>query len=166
MVKIEVDTSEMSDFFAKCKQAGSGELKKEFELFLEGIGMEFLRIIQDEIISKNMVVTRLLLSSFQKGEKENVWEINQGDLTLEIGTNVEYAKFVNDGHWNDHRFVPGVWGNNNKFYYIPGEKTGIALRSKYVEGKHYWESGLKIIEKMIPGFLENKMQDWLNKYFE
>lgn len=164
MVKIEVDTSELGAFFDKCIKAGNGELKKEFESFLEGIGMEFLRIIQDEIISKQVVDTRLLLSSFQKGENDNVWELNQGSLTLEVGTNVEYAKFANDGHWQDKRFVPGHW-SGDRFVYDKNEKSGMMLTAKRVEGKHYWESGIEVLEKMIPEFLERKLQEWLDNYF-
>lgn len=164
MVKIEVDTSELSNFFDKCIRAGSGDLKKEFESFLEGIGMEFLRVIQDEIVSKQVVDTRLLLSSFQKGDNENVWILNEGSLTLEVGTNVKYAKYANDGHWQNKRFVPGHW-SGDRFIYNPGEKTGMMLTAKRVEGKKYWESGIKVIEKMLPGLLEIKMQEWLNKYF-
>lgn len=164
MVKIEVDTSELGAFFDKCIKAGNGELKKEFELFLEGIGMEFLRIIQDEIISKQVVDTRLLLTSFQKGENDNVWELNQGNLILEVGTNVAYAKFANDGHWQDKRFVPGHW-SGDRFVYNQNEKSGMMLTAKRIEGKHYWESGIEILEKMIPEFLERKLQEWLDKYF-
>lgn len=164
MAKIEIDTSDLSTFFDKCKKAGSGDLKKEFELFLEGIGMEFLRVIQDEIVSKQVVDTRLLLSSFQKGDNDNVWILNEGSLTLEVGTNVKYAKYVNDGHWQNKRFVPGHW-SGDRFIYNPGEKSGMMLTAKRVEGKHYWESGIAIIEKMMPDFLERKMQDWLDKYF-
>lgn len=164
MVKIEVDTSELSNFFDKCIRAGSGDLKKEFESFLEGIGMEFLRVIQDEIVSKQVVDTRLLLSSFQKGDNENVWILNEGSLTIEVGTNVKYAKYANDGHWQNKRFVPGHW-SGDRFIYNPGEKTGMMLTAKRVEGKKYWESGIKVIEKMLPGLLERKMQEWLNKYF-
>lgn len=165
MVKIEVDTSELNDFFEKCNRAGSGELKKEFNLWIEAVGMEFLRIIQDEIISKKVVDTRLLLSSFTKGDNENVYQLNEGSLTLEVGTNVEYAKFANDGHWQDRRFVPGIWWSDGRFYYIPGESTGMMLKAKFVEGAHYWESGIKIMEKMIPQLLERKMQQWLDNYF-
>lgn len=170
MVKIEVDTSELSYFFDKCIKAGSGDLKKEFELFLEGIGMDFLRIIQDEITSRQIVVNRNLLASFQKGKKDNVWELNGGDLTLEVGTNVEYAKFVNDGHWQNKRFVPGdvVIGSDGKveeFTYNPSAKTGIMLTARKVEGKKYWENGIKTLEKIMPRELEAKMQEWLNKYF-
>lgn len=170
MAKIEVDTSELSAFFDKCLKAGNGDLKKEFDLFLEGIGMDFLRIIQDEIISKEVKDTRDLLASFQKGENDNVWIHNSGALTLEVGTNVQYAKYVNDGHWQNRRFIPGdvVIGKDGKvkeFKYNPSAKTGIMLTAKRVEGKHYWESGIKIIEAMLPKFLDAKIQQWLEQYF-
>lgn len=164
MVEIEVDTSELRSFFDKCVKAGGGELKREFELFLEGIGMEFLRIIQDEIISKQVVDTRLLLNSFQKGEKDNVWELNQGNLILEIGTNVDYAKYANDGHWQDKRFIPGKW-SNDRFVYDPNEKSGMMLTAKRVEGKHYWENAIEVLERTIPDCLDSKLQEWLDKYF-
>lgn len=170
MVKIEVDTSELSTFFDKCIRAGSSDLKKEFELFLEGVGMEFLKIVQDEIISKQIVDNRLLLSSFQKGEKDNLWELDGGFLTLEVGTNVKYAKYVNDGHWQDRRFIPadvvmGADGKVEDFTYNPSAKTGVMLHARKVEGKKYWESAIEILEKMIPNFLEKKMQQWLDSYF-
>lgn len=41
----------------------------------------------------------------------------------------------------------------------------MVLKQQWVEGYHYWESGLKIIEEMIPKLLENKLQAWLNDYF-
>lgn len=167
MVKIEVDTSEMNGFFEKCNRLGGGELKKEFELWLEAVGMEFLRIIEDEIISKNVIDTSNLVDSFTKGDDENVWSLSDGNLTLEVGTNVKYAKYANDGHWQDRRFVPGDVvldgsGKVVKFKYRAGANTGIMLTAKYVEGKKYWESGLRIIEKMIPKLMERKMIQWLN----
>ena len=72
MASVEVNVAELNEFFNKCSRI-SDDLKKQLNLFLEGLGNEFLRVIQDEIISKGVVDTRLLLSSFQKGDKDNVW---------------------------------------------------------------------------------------------
>lgn len=164
------DFSEYKDFFAKMKQAAGGDFKKQMALFLEGMGFEFLRIVEDEIIRREVVDTRLLLISFHKGESNNVWELNEGDLTLEVGTNVKYAAYVNDGHWTNPkgvstRFVPRVW-NGNKFIYQPGAKTGMLLKQKWVEGRHYWDSAIRIMEKMIPDLIESAMQQWLDQYFQ
>lgn len=163
MASIEVDISELENFFDKCSRI-SGDLKVQLNIFLEGLGYEFLRVLQDEIISKGVVDTRLLLSSFQKGDRDNVWNLSEGDIELEVGTNVKYAKYANDGHWQNRRFVPGKWAGD-RFIYDPGAKTGMMLTAKRVEGKHYWESGIKIIEAMLPKFLDAKIQQWLEQYF-
>ena len=118
---------------------------------------------------------RLLLSGFHKGDSNNIWEISDGGLTLTVGTNVEYAAFVNDGHWTcgngkDMRFVPGdvvtdSSGKIKEFHYNKNAKTGMMLKQKFVKGKHYWESGIRIMEKILPGVIEAKMQEWLDSYF-
>lgn len=167
---VKVDASEAKAFFDRMGAAARGDFRKELELFLEGIGNEFLRVIEDEIIRRNVVDTRLLLNSFHKGHGENVWELSEGDLTLEVGTNVEYAAWVEHGHWTNKqgqagRWVPGVW-SGGKFTYTPGAKTGMYLKQKFIPGRHYYESGLRIIERMLPKLLDAKMQEWLNSYFK
>lgn len=159
----------MNDFFEKCASAGNGDFKKALGEVVEGLGTEFLRIIQDEIIRLKVIDTRLLLSGFHKGDSNNIWEISDGGLTLTVGTNVEYAAFVNDGHWTcgkgeAMRFVPGYW-KGDRFQYDPSAGTGMMLKQKFVQGRHYWEHGISIMEKMLPGIVEAKMQEWLDNYF-
>ena len=98
-----------------------------------------------------------------------VWELSDGDLTLEVGTNVEYAGYVNDGHWTNpkgvqRRWVPGYW-EGDRFIYDPSAKTGMLLKQHWVEGAHYFESALRIYEKMFQTEAENKLQEWLERYF-
>lgn len=166
---VEFDFGEIRAFLARLRQAAQGDFKKEIELFMEGLGLEFLRLVEDEIIRREVMDTRLLLVSFEKGGSDNVWEVSDEGLTLEVGTNVAYAAYVNDGHWTnpkgvDSRFVPGVW-SGDRFIYQPGAKTGMVLKQKWVEGSHYWESALRILERMYPDLLDAKLQDWLDKYF-
>lgn len=163
------DFSEFKAFLEKIERAGKGEFRKEFELFLEGIGNEFLRILEDEIIRRQVTDTRLLLASFHKGDANNVWEIKEGGLALEVGTNVEYAKYVEDGHWTnpkgaDRRFVPGYW-EGDRFIYDPSAKTGMVLKQHWVEGKHYFQSALRILDAIYPEMLEKKLQEWIDSYF-
>ena len=164
-----LEADEMKEFFEKCRRAGNGVFKRELSLFLEGISLEFLRIIEDEIIRLKVMDTRLLLNSFHKGEDENVWRLSDSGLTLEVGTNVEYASYVNDGHWTckkgeKMRFVPGYW-SGNRFIYDSSAKSGMMLKQNWVKGAHYWESGLRILDKMLPGLIEAKLQLWINSYF-
>ena len=164
-----LEADEMKEFFEKCRRAENGVFKRELSLFLEGIGLEFLRIIEDEIIRLKVMDTRLLLNSFHKGSSGTVWKLSDDGLTLEVGTNVEYASYVNDGHWTckkgeKMRFVPGYW-SGNRFIYDSSAKSGMMLKQNWVKGAHYWESGLRILDKMLPGLIEAKLQQWINSYF-
>lgn len=165
---VDIDMSEFKEFFGNVG-AAKGDFRKEFELFLEGLGNEFLRILQDEIVRRQVMDSRLLLSSFEKDSEGNVWSIQEGGLVLEVGTNIEYAGYVNDGHWTnpkgvERRFIPGYW-EGDRFIYDPAAKGGMMLKQHWVEGKHYWESALRILDKIYPEMLENKLQEWLDSYF-
>lgn len=91
MAEITIDMSEYERFFARLREAGSGAFKQEVQLFFEGLGYEFLRVIQQEIISAGAVDTRLMLASFSKGGADNVWQVSDGGLTLTVGSTVDYA---------------------------------------------------------------------------
>ena len=139
-------------------------MKEEMTLWLEAVGEDFLRVVQDEIIRRNVVDTRLLLASFERGSDGNVWEISDGGLTLEVGTNVQYAEWVENGHSQQPgRFIPGSW-DGDRFVYEPGAKTGMVLKASWVNGRHYFESALRIYDKIFQASAEAKLQEWLDKY--
>ena len=166
---VEFNVDAFLPFFDRLKQAARGDFKKELERFIQALGAEFLRVVEDEIIRRQVIDTRLLLASFHEGGDGNVWNIGDDGLMLEVGTNVSYASYVNDGHWTnpkgvDRRFVPGTWAGD-RFIYDPGAKTGMVLKQKWVEGAHYFDSAVRIFEKMFPDMLETKLQDWINRYF-
>lgn len=166
---VDIDMSEFKDFFAKVDRAAKGDFRKEMEQSLEATGNEFLRILQDEIIRRKVIDSRLLLQSFEKGSDGNVWSIEENGLTLEVGTNLNYASYVNDGHWTNpkgikKRWVPGYW-RGDRFIYDPKAKTGMLLKQHWVEGAHYWESALRILDKMFPTIVDAKLQQWMDSYF-
>ena len=169
MKYVNIDTSDAGRFFDALEAAARGGFRKELELFLEGLGVEFLRIVEDEIIRREVLDTRLLLASFHKGDSNNVWDITDGGLTLEVGSTLKYAGYVNDGHWTNpkgvaRRFVPGYW-EGDRFIYDPEAEGGMVLKQKWVDGKPYWDSALRILDKMMPEFLDAKLQEWLDNYF-
>ena len=179
-MSVEFDFKDFEKFINKLLGAAGGDFKKELTSFMQGLGNEFLRIVQDEIIRRKTMNTRLLLNSFHQGHEDNVWEISIDGLTLEVGTNVEYAKWVNDGHWTSNdstpgtfimkngqraRFVPGYW-SGDEFIYDPNSGGGMTLVERWVEGSHYWEGAIKILEKMYPKMLDEMLQKWLDKYFK
>lgn len=169
MKYVDFDTAGADKFFDALEAAARGGFRKELELFLEGLGNEFLRIVEDEIIRRKVLDTRLLLASFHKGDGNNLWELTEGNLTLEVGSTLEYAGYVNDGHWTnpkgvDRRFVPGYW-QGDRFIYDPTAEGGMVLRQHFVDGKPYFDSALRILDKMLPEFLDKKLQEWLDNYF-
>ena len=93
---IEIDCSQLEAFIKQVDAAGNGVLKEELKKYLQALGTEFLRVVEDEIIRRNVVDTRLLLNSFHKGSGDNLWLLSEGGLTLEIGTNVKYASYAID----------------------------------------------------------------------
>ena len=166
---VEIDLGNFEDFIKRLQSAAQGDFKNELTLFMQGLGAEFLRIVEDEIIRRKVMDSRLLLASFHQGDANNVWEVNDSGLTLEVGTNVKYATYVNDGHWTnpkgvERRWIPGRW-DGHRFIYDPNAKTGMLLKQKWVEGSHYWEGAIKIFEKIFPEILEAKLREWLDKYF-
>lgn len=173
---MNIDATELRQFVEKLEKAGrGGEFKKELTRFLDSLGVDFLAHVQDAIIQAGSVDTRLLSNSFQKSGEGNVFIAQEGGLRLEVGTNVEYASFVNDGHWLnpkgiDMRWVPGHWtgppgDKNAKFIYEPGAKTGMLLKQDWIEGTHYFDDSVRLMERIMPMYMEGKMQEWIDKYF-
>lgn len=167
---MSIDATELRRFVERLNQAGRGKgFEKELSRFLDAIAVEFLSYVQDFIIQAGSVDTRLLLNSFQKSGEGSVFIAQEGSLQIEVGTNVEYASFVNDGHWLnpkgvDMRWVPGEW-QGERFIYQPGAKTGMLLKQKWIEGSHYFDDAIRLMERMAPQFMERKMQQWLEQYF-
>lgn len=163
---VDIDMSEFKEFFAQMERAAKGDFRKELELYLEGVGFDFLKFVQDEIKCRKVMDTRLLLDSFEKGNDGNIWELTDGGLTLEVGTNVKYASWVENGHTQQPgRFIPGYL-QGDRFIYDSEAKGGIVLKEKRVKGKHYFDSALRIYEKIFKASAEVKLQEWIEKYFE
>lgn len=177
---ISADFSEFQNFFNSLGNAAKGDFKQALGTFLEGLGDEFLRMVQDEFISRHKNTGYgLLISSFSKDDDHNVWRYSDSNLTLEVGSSVNYAGYVNDGHrtfdpsktshftlksGEEARFVPGRW-QGNRFIYDPGADGGMVLKYKWVEGLHFWEAAMHSMEALCPALLEVKLQQWINSYF-
>ncbi|PRS29929.1 HK97 gp10 family phage protein [Bacillus pumilus] len=161
----------LDQFIEELDAAINGGLRAEYEQWLEAMGYQFLDIVQDEIIRTKTVDARRLLNSFQKGDRENVFSMDSGGLTLDVGTNLEYASYTNDGHFTidpsknqDRRWVPGRWVGD-RFEYDPNAETGMLLKFQWVEGTGYWDNALTIFERMFERALDNKLQRWINQQF-
>ncbi|KAB3536384.1 HK97 gp10 family phage protein [Bacillus safensis] len=153
---------------SQLQTAGDGGLKSEYQDWLEDMGLQFLDIIQDELIKENAVDTGRLLRSFTQGDKENHFLISKGGLTLEVGTQLEYASYVNDGHATsssgERRWVPGRW-TGSRFEYDPNASTGMMLASQWIDGNGYWDHAVMLYEQMFEQSLDRKLQSWFDRHF-
>lgn len=175
---VTYDFSEYRAFFEKMG-AASKDFHKQLEQWLDAMGVEFLNEVREQIISRNVKRTTLLLHSFEKGSEGNVWEADLGALRLEVGTSIEYALWANNGHrtfgpsktkhfklpnGEDARFVPGYW-SGDEFIYDPSAKGGMVLKFHWVEGKHYFDAALKVFAPVFEKSFERKLEEWLASYF-
>ncbi|TWM32592.1 hypothetical protein CHCC14821_1144 [Bacillus paralicheniformis] len=146
-------------------KAGQSGFRTEAAKWLEEAGTDFLDLVRNEIVRAGSIDTGSLLHSFKRGAEGNRWEIEKGGLTLEVGTELEYASFVNDGHWtggkDEVRWIPGQW-HSGRFQYDPGSSSGMALKRRWVKGTGYWEHALYIFERLFEKRLHERLQTWLN----
>ncbi len=116
--------------------------------------MRMGNIYQAEIIPNVPVDTSRLVDSifvFGEGIPQDY---------VEVGTNVEYALYVNDGHIQHKRFLPAdkltVGG---KAKYLKDNSKGIMLRERYVQGAFFMEKGMTSakprLERLIESFMRN-----------
>lgn len=78
---------------------------------------------------------------------------------VEVGTDVEYALYVNDGHIQHKRFLPAEKlsvGGKAKYLKDSNQK-GIMLSEKYVQGAFFMEKGFNSakprLERLVNSFM-------------
>jgi Bacteriophage HK97-gp10, putative tail-component len=157
-----MSNSDIEAFARRLEKLAGGELKRELAEWLERAGLEFLDMVQQEIVRTGTINTKTLLQSFEKGNGDNVWRLNQGGLTLEVGTHVEYASAVNDGHWQERRFVPGEF-RGGRFIYSPHASTGMLLKAKWVKGTNYWDAAIAVMDRQFEQMLDRLLQRYLDQ---
>ena len=161
---IDIDVSSLEGFARAC-EAARADLKPYLGKTLDEIGEEFLEIVQENIMRAENVDPRLMLSSFSKGSGYGIYELDMGGLTLTVGTHVKYAKWVNDGHRQQPgRFVPGVW-SGKRFTYIPGARTGMVLKASFVQGSHFFDKSVQVLQRMFPEMADRAFEQFFKRYF-
>ncbi len=79
---------------------------------------------------------------------------------IEVGTNVEYALYVNDGHVQHRRFLPAdklTVGGKTK-YLKNGNQKGIMLSERYVNGAFFMEKGMQSAKPRLERLAESFMR--------
>lgn len=79
---------------------------------------------------------------------------------VEVGTNVEYALYLNDGHVQHKRFLPAdrlTVGGKTK--YLKNKKqAGIMLSERYVAGTFFLEKGMQNAKPRLQSLIESFME--------
>lgn len=79
---------------------------------------------------------------------------------VEVGTNVEYALCVNDGHVQHRRFLPAdklTVGGRTKYLKNSNQK-GIMLSERYVNGAFFMEKGMQSAKPRLERLAESFMR--------
>ena len=79
---------------------------------------------------------------------------------VEVGTNVEYALYVNDGHVQHKRFLPAEKlsvGGKSKYLKSANAK-GIMLSERYVKGAFFMEKGMNTAEPRLKTLVNSFME--------
>ena len=140
------------DFIKRAEAVVDNWDEKKLELMqkLGGVSLE-------EISPLIPVDTSRLVSSFQIGTVTPNY--------AEVGTNVDYALYVNDGHVQHRRFLPlsylSAKGRRLYMKNVKGnrESKGIMLKERYIPGTFFLEKGMKQAEARMKKALESWMED-------
>ena len=110
--------------------------------------------IKDELENGKHVDTSRLISSisvFGEGRPQDY---------IEVGTNVEYALYVNDGHVQHKRRLKAdrlTVGGKTK-YLKNRNQTGITLSERYVAGSFFMEKGMQDAKPRLNRLVESFLQ--------
>ena len=78
---------------------------------------------------------------------------------IEVGTNVHYALYVNDGHVQHRRFLPAErLSAGGRAKYLKDGAKGIMLSERYVSGKHFMEKGFTDAKPRLETLVNSFMQ--------
>ena len=111
-------------------------------------------IYHSEVIPNVPVDTSRLVDSI------SVFTDGIPDDYVEVGTNVKYALFVDEGHVQHKRFLPieRLSAGGRQKYIKDKKQRGIMLSERYVQGSHFIDKGMATakprLERLIASFME------------
>lgn len=129
----------------------------------------FIRSFLTEMGMRAMAQTKKL-TPVDTGRLRNAWELSdvyrKGDeLYIVLFNPVEYASFIEDGHMQRNRFVPGSF-LGGKFEYIPGYPFGMVLQNKWIPGYHMARISITKIEQEMPRRFDAAFQKFISRLEE
>lgn len=153
--------------FQKRMEKMNRNLPQALEKIMYQLGEELLNYVINEIGSQDLIDTGALWNSFSQGDKNNIWQFDadRNTLTLEVGSNLPYAEYLNDGYTIDKSyFVPGYWNGVGKFIYDPDAKGGFMVRPRSFIGRKYFDIALQDFQGGMQALLQKLLQaelEWM-----
>ncbi len=159
---------QMANFFATLGR-NAFNFKGELQVWLRAWCEEFLDDVVSEIEKRQVIDTGILKESFQKGDTLNVWIETDSGLTIEVGSMVDYAAPVNDGHYTcppgvEQRWVPGYF-LGNRFVYDRLSKTGMLIKQQFIDARPFFTAVERYASEDFVDYMSVRIDEYLNKIF-
>lgn len=95
------------------------------------------------------------------GDLRKSWAASKPVMTgnvasCEMTNNMHYASWVEDGHRQVKRWVPGFW-MGNRFIYNEDSKSGMMLKPKWISGFHMGRRAINNIEANAQKYVKNDL---------
>ncbi|MEK4237499.1 HK97 gp10 family phage protein [Paenibacillus sp. FSL H7-0714] len=149
--------------FKKLSDEGVSQILKNIA---EAVGETLLNLVIDEIDKQDLIDTGLMWNSFTRGEDNNIWEwdIDRNSITIEVGSNLPYARHLNDGYTiRKAHYVPGFWKANGQFVYDPAAKTGFMAKPRVFIGRQYFDIAVKELEGGMNALIMKRLEKELGR---
>ena len=159
-----VNVNEMMEFFDVLGQE-SDNLDNEMVTWLRAWCEIFLNKVVEEIKKRGIIDTGILRDSFIRGDTLNIWVEKDSGLTIEIGSAVDYAAAVNDGHKTcppgvAERWVPGYW-KGERFVYDRFSKTGMLIKQQWIDARPFFTAVERYASEDFVEYMSNKLNERL-----
>ncbi len=140
---------------------GWAEFVKNYSQFVDNWSAKKAELLQrmGNILLRN-VLPNVPVDTSNLISKISVFDDGIPQDYIEVGTNVKYALYVDEGHVQHKRFLPvDKLSVGGKSKYIKGKgQKGIILKERYVPGAHFMDKGLTAskpsLKRLIDSFME------------
>ncbi|MCY7484329.1 HK97 gp10 family phage protein [Paenibacillus alvei] len=151
----------------KFKRFGEEGMNRILRNIAESVAETLLNNISDEITRQDLINSGVMRNSFSRGDENGLWEwdVDRNAIVLELGSNLPYARYLNEGY-TIHKpyFVPGKW-KNGKFEYDPDENDGFMAKPRTFIGRHYFDIAVKKLEGGINELILERLEIELRRVF-
>lgn len=132
----------LDEWEQRLAKAIEGQYQEEFQKMVIDIALQ----LEGRVRERTPVETSRLRNAWRVGDIKK----RGSEYYIEVYNNVDYAEAVEHGHRQQPgRFVPAL---------------GRRLVKDFAPGRHMMELSLQEVQKMLPGYLREWMNDFINTH--